>query len=122
MTLIFTFLKWLTGGPLNRVLSTVDKRIEAQTDKDRISGEIIKEHMATRAGWLAAGGIWTLIAWNALMLFHVGAVVVYSTFWCAACAYPKSWTIAALPAPLDTYEGWIILAGIGGLSLMQRFR
>lgn len=108
------------GGLLDRALATVDKHIDAQTDRERIKGDIIIAHMNTRAGWLRAGGIWTLLIFACLAAFHFGAVVVYSVFWCADCAFPQPWTIAALPGQMAEWEGWIILASIGGLSLLAR--
>lgn len=109
-----------TGGFLDRVLDTVDNRISAESDREKIKGDIIREHMRTRADWMRAGGFWTLAAFAGLVIFHMGAVVLYSVFWCADCAFPKPWSIAALPGPMAQWEGWIVLASIGGLSLMGR--
>lgn len=111
-------LKWLTGGVIDRAMSSVDKYVEAQTDRDKIKAEIIKEHMRTRGDWLRSGGVWLMLPFIAVVFFHFAAVAVYSVFWCAACAYPKPWSIAALPAPMDQWEAWIIMAAIGGLGLL----
>jgi len=112
----------LTGGFLDRVLATVDRKIENETDRERIKGQVIEAHMATRAGWLRAGGFWLLVLWSAPALFWYASVAVYSVFWCQGCAYPQEWTIAALPAPLDGWGQWIMLASIGGLGLSQLHR
>lgn len=112
------FLRWLTGGVLDRAMQSVDKYVDAQTDRESIKAEIIKEHMRTRADWMRAGGFWTLLAFAAPVVFHFSAVVLYSVFWCAGCAFPQPWSIAALPGPMAQWEGWIVLASIGGLSLL----
>ena len=107
------------GGLVDRVLDTVDKRIDLQADKNKIKGEILREHLRTRSDWMRAGGFWTLLLFAIPVSFHFGAVCVYSVFWCADCAYPQDWTIAALPGVMATWEWYIILASIGGLSLFS---
>lgn len=117
---------WLTGGglqgALDRALDTVDRRIEAETSREKIKADLIEtmasEHMRTRAGWLAAGGFWTLMLFAVPTAIHYAAVTFYSILWCAGCAWPQEWTIAALPGPMAEWEGWIVLASIGGLSLL----
>ncbi len=49
------------------------------------------------------------------------AVLIYSVLWCAGCAYPQDWTIAALPPPLDDWAGLIVMAIFGVIGL-DRFR
>lgn len=124
--MIGVILRWLTGGGaaglLGRYMDTVDKRIEAESDRARIKANLteamVTEHMRSRANWLAAGGFWTLLLFAVPTATHYGAVVVYSILWCADCAYPKPWTIAALPGIMAEWQGWIVLASIGGLSLL----
>ena len=118
--MIRTVLKWITGGALDRALSTVDKYVDAQTDREKIKAEIVKAHLTTRGDWLRSGGLWTMLPLLAVASFHFGAVAIYSVFWCAKCAYPQPWTVAALPEPMATWQGWIILAAIGGLGLLGR--
>ena len=119
--MISVVLKWLTGGVLDRVLSTVDKKISAETDREALKAEIIKAHYETRAGFMKAGGFVLMLLFAVPLAFWHGAVVVYSVFWCAGCAYPQTWTIAALPAPLGEWAGLIIISifgvvGVTGLS------
>lgn len=116
--MIGRILSWLTGGALDRALGTVDRYIDSKTDQEAIKAEIVKTHLTTRSDWLRAGGFWLLAAFAAPVWFHFGAVVAYSVFWCSGCVYPQGWTIAALPGAMEQWEGWILLASIGGLSLL----
>ena len=55
------FLSWITSGPLDRVLSTVDKKIQADTDKEALKADIIMSHYANRGDWMRAGGFWLML-------------------------------------------------------------
>ena len=120
--MILQFLSFLFSGPLDRVLRTVDKRIEAQTDREALKAEIIKTHYATRAEFMRAGGFWLMLIFAVPLGFWFAAVCVYSVFFCAGCAYPQDWTIAALPSPLNDWAGLIIMSlfGVMGLSRMRK--
>jgi len=120
MKLLTFLLNLFGGGVLDRALDTVDRKIAAETDRDRLKGEIIKEHMRTRADWLRAGGIWTLLILLIPQAYHLGMIAIYNVHFCANCMWPKPWTIAAAPGVYAQYQGWIILAGIGGLGLLAR--
>ena len=114
--------KLLGGGLLDRVLDTVDHKIKSETDREKIKGEIIKTHVSTRPDFMRAGGFWLMLMLALPMAFWHGAVAIYSVFWCAGCAYPKDWTIAALPAPLDEWAGLMIISifGVIGVSNLRR--
>ncbi len=122
MAWLSTLLKWLTGGVLDRVLDTVDRRVAADTDRDRLKADLIKTHMQTRAEFMRAGGFWLMLIFAAPLAFWFAAVLVYSVFWCAGCAFPQTWTIAALPAPLADWAGAMITAifGVVGLAAWRR--
>lgn len=114
-------LGWLTGGVLDRILSTVDKRIDAETDREALKAEIIKRHYDNRADWMSAGGFWLMLIFAAPLAIWWAAVIVYSILWCAGCAYPQTWNIAALPPPLDDWAGAIVIA-IFGVIGVSRFK
>ena len=111
---IAALLRWLTGGVLDRAMSSVDKYVESTTDKERIKADVVRSYYETRASWMSAGGFFLLLMLAIPTTFHYAAVVTYSIFWCAGCAYPVDWTIAALPGPMAEWEGWIIIACVGG--------
>lgn len=120
--MIRSFLGWLTGGVLDRVLSTVDRRIDAQTDREKLKADIIREHYKTRADFMRAGGFWLMLIFAGPLAFWWSAVIVYSVLWCAGCAWPQDWTIAALPSPLDEWAGLIVVSifGVIGVDRLRR--
>jgi len=116
-----SLLKWITGGALDRVLDTVDRKVQQESDRERLKADIIKEHMRTRPEFMRAGGFWLMLLFAVPLAGWFGAVCAYSVLWCADCAYPQPWTIAALPPPLDAWAGAIVLS-IFGIAGIQRFR
>lgn len=119
--MIRALLNLLGGGLLDRVLDTVDRKVQSQTDAEKIKGEIIRESYRHRADFMRAGGFWLMLAFALPLAFWFAAVVVYSVFWCAGCAFPASWTIAALPEPLDEWAG-IMIVSIFGVIGVTRLR
>ncbi len=113
--------RFLTGGFLNRVLDTVDRKIAAETDREKIKSDIVIEHYRNRADWMRSGGFVLCLIFAVPLGFWFASVCVYSVFWCADCAYPKDWTIAALPPPLDQWAAGIIIS-IFGVIGVSRFR
>lgn len=122
MSMLRAIVTWLTSGILDRVLATVDRRIEADTDREKIKADIIVEHYRTRADFMRAGGFWLMLIFAVPLSFWWTAVLIYSVFWCAGCAFPQDWSIAALPPPLDEWAGRIVLAifGVLGIDRIRR--
>lgn len=114
-------LNWLGGGVLDRVLRTVDNRIAAETDREALKRDLIVEHYRTRADWMRAGGFWLMLLFAVPLAIWWAAVLIYSVLWCAGCAYPQDWTIAALPPPLNDWAGLIVMAIFGVIGL-DRFK
>jgi hypothetical protein len=112
-----SFAKMLTGGVLDRVLSTVDKKIDAETDRSALKADIIKTHYETRVGFMRAGGFVLMLLFAVPLAAWFSSVVLYSIFWCSGCAYPQTWSIAALPPPLDAWAGGIVLAIFGVIGV-----
>lgn len=110
-------LKLFGGGILDRVLDTVDKRVDAETDRAKLRADVIRTHYETRPGFMKAGGFVLMLLFAAPLAFWFASVVLYSVFWCQGCAFPQVWTIAALPAPLDEWAGGIILAIFGVIGV-----
>lgn len=114
--------KLLGGGLVDRILDTVDKKVQSETDREKIKGDIIKEHYRSRADWMNAGGFWLMLLF-ALPLAVWFAMVLYdSAFGCIDCIAPNDWTVAALPPPLDEWAGLMITAifGVVGVSKLRK--
>jgi hypothetical protein len=111
--------KILTGGVLDRILDTVDRRVEAQLDRDNLKAELIREHLRTRSDFMRSGGFVLMLLFAVPLAAWWAAVLVYSILWCQGCAYPQEWSIAALPAPLDEWAGGIVVAIFGVIGLAR---
>jgi len=127
--MIGLLLKWLASGPLDRVLDTVDRKVSAETDREAIKGQIIKQHYATRGGWMRAGGFWLMLAFALPLAFWHGMVIYDSALGCADCVLANDWTVAALPPPLGpsadgTETGWagLMVISIFGVIGVTRFK
>lgn len=120
--MIGAILRFLTGGALDRILKTVDAKISAETDREALKADIIKAHYAARGDYMRAGGLWLMLLFAVPLGVWFGAVCVYSILWCAGCAYPQEWTIAALPAPIDQWAGMMVVSifGVVGVSRFKR--
>ena len=119
--MIRALLGWLSGGVLDRVLTTVDRRVAAQTDREKLKADIIREHYRTRSDFMRAGGFWLMLLFAAPLAVWWAAVIVYSVLWCQGCVWPQPWSIAALPPPLDEWAGMIVIS-IFGVIGVDRFR
>lgn len=101
-------LSWLTAGPLDRIFSTIDKKIAAETDREKLKTDLAAEYVKAQATVLTGRGWWFPLFFVAPLGFWFAAVCLYSVFFCRACAFPQEWSIAALPRPLDEWAGIII--------------
>lgn len=119
--MIRTILGWLTGGTLDRVLDTIDSKFDNETERERIRAEVVTEYARTQAQMLNGNRFWfwLLLIFIAPLGFWWAAVCVYSVLWCAGCAFPQSWSIAALPAPLDEWGAAIVGSLFAGKFIQE---
>lgn len=113
---------FLGGGVLDRVLKTIDAKIKNDTDREKLKTDIILKHYETKADFMNAGGFYLMLLFAVPLAFWYTAVILASVFWCAGCAYPQEWTVAALPSPLNEWSGLIVMSifGVMGLSKLRK--
>lgn len=120
-----TLLGWLTGGVLDRILTTVDNTVDNQTERERIKTEAVTAYVSAHVAIANSRQWWFPILFLAPAGLWFTSVCIYSILWCRGCVYPQDWSIAALPPPLDEWMGWIVgslFIGKAGESLIGRLR
>jgi hypothetical protein len=118
-------LGWLTGGTLDRILSSVDNKIDNDTTREAVKADLVADYMKAQVAILTGRGWWFPLFFVAPLGLWFASVCIYSMLFCARCAFPQSWSIAALPAPLDEWSGIIIgslFVGKLGQELVARLR
>ncbi|MEX3008371.1 hypothetical protein [Hoeflea sp. TYP-13] len=111
-------LGWLTGGTLDRILDTVDHKVDNETERDRIKADIIKTHTQAQASLLVSRTWW-------FQLFFVIPLGIWFAAVVADSLFHFTWNVASLPPPLDAWAGWIVSSLFlvdGGKALIGRFR
>ena len=115
-------LSLLGANPLGRILDSIDQHGRDLVDKDKIKADAIAQF--TNAQVAAINGNNWAVKWIMLgvaipTIVHYAAVCFYSVLWCRGCAYPVTWTIAAMPAPFDQWEGVIVTSFFLGAAAMN---
>lgn len=113
--MIMGIIKWLTSGPLDRVLSSLDKSIDNETERQRIVGNVV-ERVAVADADNRAAAMQSRVFWAVWALFAIpvgiwhGAVALDSVFL-------FSGHIADLPPSTKPYADQIVVSlfGSGGL-------
>lgn len=110
---IFT---WLTSGPLDRILRSIDNNVDNTTRREEIKADAIARVTESQVKVLTGPGWWFPLFFVIPAGLWFAAVCIYSVFWCRGCVFPQTWSIAALPPPLDQWMG-VIISGlfIGGI-------
>ena len=125
MTILMSILGWLTSGPLDRIFKTIDTSIDNETKREDIKTRAVESYLSAQVSVLTGRGWWFPLFFLVPTALHYGAVCIYSVLWCTGCRYPQAWTIAALPSPLDQWEGAIVgslFIGKAGESIIARWR
>ena len=120
-----TILGWFLKGPLDRVFGTIDTAINNETTREQVKADLAKSYLASQVAVLTGRGWWFPLLFLVPAGFWFAAVCVYSVLWCKGCAYPQSWTIAALPSPLNEWMGAIVgslFIGKAGGEIVARLR
>lgn len=125
LTILKAVLGWLTGGTLDRIMRTVETKIDNETERERIKTEAVKTYVETQATLANSRQWWFPLFFLIPAGVWFAAVCIYSVLWCRNCYWPQPWSIAALPPPLDEWMGWIVgslFMGKAGEMLIGRLR
>ena len=123
--MIWKLITLFAGGPLDRILNSVDHNVDNATERERIKTQAVEKFIDGQVRVLTGRGWWFPLFFIAPLGLWFTAVCVYSIFFCAGCAFPQEWSIAALPAPLDSWAGVIVSSLFvfkGGERLIDRLR
>lgn len=97
-------VSWFTGGSLDRLLDTIERRMDSEDKKEEIKAEVTKTYVNAQAN-LMVGRTW----W-----FQLFFVVPLGVHWAAlnfVSAFPHwGWTVHPLPDPFDVWATYIISA------------
>jgi len=111
-------LKLITGGTLDSILDVINNKMADDVAKEDIKAEVTKEWIRAQAGLLVGRTWWFQLFFVIPLGLWWTAVIMDSIF---------GWThdIQALPAPMDTWAGWIIAALFmvdGSKALIGRYK
>lgn len=112
-----SFVSALTGGSLEKILDTINKKMDATTQREQIKSDVTKKWIDAQANLLVGRTWW----------FQLFFIIPLGIHWAAlnyVSAFPQfGWTVHPLPAPFDEWAGWIISALFivdGGKALLGR--
>lgn len=117
MKLFSMVLGWFTGGTLDRVLNTIEHRMDNEVEKEKVKADVTRMYVEAQTQLLVGRTWW-------FQLFFVVPAGLHWASLCFVSAFPQyGWTVHALPAPFDEWYGQIVLALFlvdGGKSLIGR--
>lgn len=125
LALLGTVFSWLTSGPLDRILTSIDKHSDATTDREKIRSDAVSAYVQAQVSIANSRQWWFPILFLVPAGLWFAAVCLYSILFCRLCAFPQAWSIAALPEPLNTWMGWIVSSlfiGKVGDALIARLK
>lgn len=126
MNWVWNVIKWVgslfVGGSLDRILDTIDNKVDDATKREEIKAEVTKTWIEAQAALLVGRTWWFQLFfviplglwWTSVI---VDSIMIYFDWW--------GHTTAALPSPLDTWAGWIISALFvvdGSKAILGRFK
>lgn len=118
LTIFKTVLGWFTGGTLDRILDTIEHKMDNETTKEQIKAEVTKTYVQAQANLMVGRTWWFQLFFVIPLGFWWTAVILDSIF-------HFDINIEKLPPPLDDWAAYIISALFivdGGKALLGRFK
>lgn len=125
VSFLATVLGWLTSGPLDRLFKTIDTSIDNETERERIKADLARSYLSAQVSVLTGRGWWFPLLFLIPAGLWFGSVCLYSVLFCQRCIFPQTWSIAALPPPLDGWMAAIVgslFIGKAGEQIIGRLR
>lgn len=105
MTILKALVGAFTGGSLDRILDTVEKRLDNEVTKEEVKAEITKTWINAQTQLLVGRTWWFqlffVVPFGLWVSTAIGIVLSNSLF-------GTNFPMPALPPPLDEWAGWII--------------
>jgi hypothetical protein len=106
--MLFSILFKLLSFGVDKFSEYKLKKADTDVEREKIRADVEKNKDAIKGAVLLNGSWWFQLFFIWPLAIWFSSVVLYSIFWCKACMFPQPWSIAALPAPLDEWAGWIV--------------
>jgi hypothetical protein len=113
-------VSFLTGGSLQKILDVIDSKMDNDTRREELKADVTKTWIQAQVNLLVGRTWWFQLFFVIPLGLWWTSVILDSIFLKDAFGH----TTYALPAPLDTWAGWIISALFvvdGGKALLGRF-
>jgi hypothetical protein len=113
-------LSWLTGGFLDKVLGVIDRKVDSETRKEELKADVIETYIKSQTELQISRTWWFQLFFVIPLGTWFTSVIIYSMIWCQDCIWPQTFTIAALPPPLNEWAHIIILS-LFGVGLVENY-
>ena len=120
-----TIIGWFLNGPLDRIFKTIYNSVDNETTRQQIKADAVKSYLSAQVSILTGRGWWFPLFFLAPAGLWFASVCIYSILFCKLCVLPQSWTIAALPSPLDQWMAAIVgslFIGKAGEQIISRLK
>lgn len=121
-----TILSWFSSsGALTSIFKTIDTAVDNETAREQIKSTLAQQYLSAQVSLLSGRGWWFPLLFLIPAGIWFSAVCIYSVLFCKACIMPQTWTIAALPHPLDSFMGYIVgslFVGKAGEQILSRLK
>ena len=112
--------RWLTGGFLDKALDLIDRKVDSDVRKEELKAEVVETYIQSQTQLQISRTWWFQLFFVIPLGLWFFSVVFYSMVWCQDCIWPQTFTIAALPPPLDEWSHIIILS-LFGVGLVDHY-
>lgn len=111
---------FLGGNPLDRILTTVDKKFDNDTEREKIKATIVQAHLVAETQALTVQA--STLKGDKIVSWARGAFCATAwAYWSSIVAdsmFHLDWKIAAIPAPYDS----IVFTIVGAVFVTDGFK